>query len=72
MLNETVKPTGKKRLARSLYLTNRKGWLQLASGELSVGPHKLFAGDGLAMSEEKSPEVRVDKDAHFLFFDLPG
>jgi hypothetical protein len=49
----------------------RKGWLQLASGELLVGPHKLSAGDGLALSKEESPEAKIGKDAHFLFFDLP-
>ena len=50
---------------------DRKGWLQLASGELSVGPNKLSAGDGLSLSNEVSPEVKIVKDAHFLFFDLP-
>ena len=50
---------------------DRSGWLQLASGELSVGPHNLSAGDGLALAKEKSPEVKIEKDAHFLFFDLP-
>lgn len=51
---------------------DRKGWLQLASGELSIGPHKISPGDGVALSQEESPEVNVGKDAHFLFFDLLG
>jgi redox-sensitive bicupin YhaK (pirin superfamily) len=50
----------------------RKGWLQMASGELSLGSQKVSAGDGLALEKETNLEVRIEKDAHFLFFDLPA
>jgi redox-sensitive bicupin YhaK (pirin superfamily) len=49
----------------------RKSWLQLAEGGLKVGNQKLSAGDGLAIENEKQLDVVVEKDAHFLFFDLP-
>ena len=51
---------------------DRKGWIQLASGELKVGDHKLSEGDGLAIWEENTFSIQVEKDSHFLYFDLPG
>jgi redox-sensitive bicupin YhaK (pirin superfamily) len=50
----------------------RKGWLQMASGELKVGSQKMSAGDGLAIADEKQLEAQVEMDSHFLFFDLPA
>lgn len=49
-----------------------KGWLQLASGALKIGGQKLSEGDGLALSDESPLSVQVDKDSHFLYFDLPA
>jgi len=40
--------------------------------DFTVFQAPCLPGDGLALSEEESPEVKVRKDAHFLFFDLPG
>jgi len=51
---------------------DRKGWLQLASGELIVNGQKLDEGDGLAISEESAVKVEAVKDSHFLYFNLPG
>lgn len=51
---------------------DRKGWLQLASGELTVNGRKLEAGDGLAISEESAVKVEAVRDSHFLYFNLPG
>lgn len=51
---------------------DRKGWLQLLEGELTVNGQRLSAGDGLAISEEGEVKVVVEKDSHFLYFNLPG
>lgn len=51
---------------------DRKGWLQLAAGELKVGDQKLSEGDGLAIWEENEFSIQVVKDSHFLYFDLSG
>jgi len=51
---------------------DRKAWLQLASGELTVNSLKLSEGDGLAIHEEGAVHAQVEKDSHFLYFNLPG
>ena len=51
---------------------DRKAWLQLASGELTVNGQKVDEGDGLAIIEEGAVKVEVVKDSHFLYFNLPG
>jgi redox-sensitive bicupin YhaK (pirin superfamily) len=51
---------------------DRKGWLQLASGELTVNGQKLAEGDGMAISEESAVKVQAVEDSHFLYFNLPG
>lgn len=53
-------------VARSLFL------LRTFHMDFTVFQAPCLPGDGLALSEEESPEVKVRKDAHFLFFDLPG
>ena len=66
-----AKPPAGKKLVLPLP-KGRKGWLQLATGELKVGSQKVSGGDGLAIEDEKQLEVLAVTDAHFLFFDLPG
>jgi redox-sensitive bicupin YhaK (pirin superfamily) len=51
---------------------DRKGWLQMASGVVKAGGQILGAGDGLAINGESALKLQVEKDSHFLFFDLPG
>jgi hypothetical protein len=48
----------------------RHAWLQVFSGEVTVGGHKLSAGDGLAVSEETALTVTADQAADLLLFDL--
>jgi hypothetical protein len=50
----------------------RKGWLQLASGQLSLNDQTVSRGDGAAISDENQLRIEIEEDAHFLFFDLPG
>src|SRR5687768_10884842 len=48
----------------------RHGWLQVVSGELQMGDQPLAQGDGVALSEEKSIEIRAKSPAEILLFDL--
>lgn len=50
---------------------SRKGWLQMVSGSVTVQGLTLNPGDGIALENEESPELTIEKQAHFLFFDLP-
>lgn len=47
----------------------RSGWIQVARGEAEVNGQKLSAGDGAAVSEEKSVEI-AGRGAEVLLFDL--
>ena len=46
------------------------GWLQVARGELTVAGHVLKAGDGLAITAEKTLEIASTTGGEFLLFDL--
>lgn len=50
--------------------SNRYGWLQLISGELSIESATMKAGDGAEISDATNPTIRAASDCHFLFFDL--
>jgi len=46
-------------------------WLQVISGELTVGEEELAPGDGLEVEHVASCEITAKSDARFLLFDLP-
>ncbi len=48
----------------------RHAWVQLASGEVTVGDKTLREGDGAAISDETRVAIRAAKDAELLLFDL--
>lgn len=50
--------------------TNRKIWIQLVKGSLSVNGITLEKGDGLAVFDEKSIKLGANKECEFLLFDL--
>jgi redox-sensitive bicupin YhaK (pirin superfamily) len=50
---------------------NRQGWLQMIDGQMSLEGQSLLRGDGLIISHEQNLKLQVEKEAHFLFFDLP-
>ncbi|MGL5369905.1 MAG: pirin family protein, partial [Plesiomonas shigelloides] len=52
-------------------LDNRRLWLQLVSGRLTVHGEQLENSDGLALWEENLLHIRADSDSEFLLFDLP-
>ena len=51
------------------FAPNRYGWLQVARGEVEAGGEKLAAGDGLAISGERSLAIN-GRSAEVLLFDL--
>lgn len=52
-------------------LDNRRLWLQLVCGSLTVNGEQLENSDGLALWEENLLHIRADSDSEFLLFDLP-
>ncbi|HBE66513.1 MAG TPA: quercetin 2,3-dioxygenase [Planctomycetaceae bacterium] len=50
--------------------TGRHAWLQVLRGEVQVAGTRLSAGDGLAVSEEPSLQIRAAADAEVMLFDL--
>ena len=51
-------------------LAGKHGWLQVASGEITVNGRALHAGDGVAISDEAHVEIAAVNDAEILLFDL--
>ena len=49
----------------------RHAWIQMARGAAQVNGTRLGAGDGAALSEERSVTLRGVDDAEALVFDLP-
>jgi redox-sensitive bicupin YhaK (pirin superfamily) len=49
----------------------RHAWIQMARGAAQVNGTRLAAGDGAALSEERSVELRGLDGAEALVFDLP-
>ena len=49
----------------------RHAWIQMARGAVQVNGTRLGAGDGAALSEERSVELRGVDGAEALVFDLP-
>lgn len=48
----------------------RHAWVQVVSGSLSVNGVALSDGDGAAVSEEESLDLRAESACEFLLFDL--
>jgi len=48
----------------------RFAWVQVANGEVEVNGQRLHQGDGAAVSEEKSLQIKAIEDAEVLVFDL--
>jgi hypothetical protein len=48
----------------------RHAWLQVARGRCALNGVPLEAGDGAAVSEERSLEIRASSGAELLLFDL--
>ena len=48
----------------------RRAWLQVASGTIELGDHKLKAGDAAAITDEDRILVRAHAPSEVLLFDL--
>ena len=60
---------GGEQVAHSLR-PGRHAWLQIASGAVRVGEHRLATGDGLAVSDETRLVVRAEEETDLLLFEL--
>jgi redox-sensitive bicupin YhaK (pirin superfamily) len=49
----------------------RHAWLQVLRGAVSAGGNSLEAGDGLAVSDERSLVISGARAAEVMLFDLP-
>jgi redox-sensitive bicupin YhaK (pirin superfamily) len=50
--------------------SNRHAWIQVVKGMVKVNDTLLRAGDGAAVSQEESLNIRADASAEILLFDL--
>jgi redox-sensitive bicupin YhaK (pirin superfamily) len=48
----------------------RKGWVQIASGAVTVSGERLDAGDGAAIAYEETVAIRCLDDSELLLFDM--
>ncbi|HUE80707.1 MAG TPA: hypothetical protein VMM84_01250 [Pyrinomonadaceae bacterium] len=48
----------------------RHAWIQVIKGGVTVNGTSLDAGDGAAISNEPSLNIRATKESEILFFDL--
>jgi redox-sensitive bicupin YhaK (pirin superfamily) len=48
----------------------RKGWVQVASGAITVNGEALAAGDGAAIAYEDNLAIRASADTELLLFDM--
>lgn len=49
---------------------DRKYWIQVIDGSLTVNNTQLHAGDGLGLTQLDSLTLEIPKSAHILYFDL--
>jgi len=58
---------------RHAFGAGRKGWAHVARGAAQVGPHRLSAGDGVAIDGEAELVIAgTDGGGEVLLFDLPA
>jgi quercetin 2,3-dioxygenase len=48
----------------------RRAWVQVARGVVTAGPHRLTAGDALAITDESAIAVRAHEPSEILLFDM--
>lgn len=52
------------------FKSGRKGWIQIATGSLTINNLELTEGDGVAITDEQEIELKTNDNAHVLLFDL--
>ncbi|HEY2069660.1 MAG TPA: pirin family protein [Rhizomicrobium sp.] len=48
----------------------RRAWVQVARGDVSVGSHRLVAGDAVGILDESSVAIRAHAPSEVLLFDM--
>jgi redox-sensitive bicupin YhaK (pirin superfamily) len=48
----------------------RRAWIQVLRGEVSVGPHRLVAGDAAGVTDETAVAARAHAPSEILLFDM--
>ena len=61
---------GKGQTVSHALATSRHAWVQVARGQVRVGDVVLSAGDGAAISDERSVTLTGDEPSEVLLFDL--
>ena len=49
----------------------RRVWIQVVKGEVSINGTKATTSDGLAIWDEQALSIHADSDSEILLFDLP-
>lgn len=52
-------------------LPGRHAWIQVATGQITVGGEPLAAGDGAAITDVPIVRIEAHNHAELLLFDLP-
>ena len=52
------------------FAAGRSGWLQVVSGQIEVDGEMLSAGDGAAISDVETIDIKAVEQSEFLLFDL--
>ena len=50
---------------------DRKIWIQVVKGDVSINGTKATTSDGLAIWDEQALSIHADSDSEILLFDLP-
>ncbi len=50
---------------------NRRIWVQVVRGNVSINGNKASESDGIAIWEEEAISIQADEDSEILLFDLP-
>ncbi|HEB86246.1 MAG TPA: pirin family protein [Gammaproteobacteria bacterium] len=58
-------------VVRHIFTSGRKGWLQVAKGNVRLNEIALGEGDGVAMSDEREIILITGTEAEIILFDLP-
>jgi redox-sensitive bicupin YhaK (pirin superfamily) len=53
------------------FADGRRGWVQVARGEIELNGQRLYAGDGAAIEGEAAVRIEATAEAECLLFDLP-
>jgi quercetin 2,3-dioxygenase len=48
----------------------RRAWIQVARGDVSIGPHRLSAGDAIGVTDESTMAMRAHAPSEILLFDM--